>query len=96
VVMGYYPWLWSYGLDYGQRQADVAIATSGCGTTSLAQCQSILQILHRYDISYVEVNQTFIRGRGHVVGGAGAPGHRLRAGHHRLRRARGLMSAPRS
>ena len=59
VVMGYYPWLWSYGLDYGQRQTDVAIATSGCGTTSLAQCQSILQILHRYDISYVEVNQTF-------------------------------------
>jgi hypothetical protein len=59
VVMGYYPWLWSYGLDYGQRQADVAIATSGCGTASLGQCQPILQILHHYDISYVEVNQTF-------------------------------------
>jgi hypothetical protein len=59
--MGYYPWLWSYGLDYGQRQADVAIATSGCGATSLGQCQPIVQILHRYDISYVEVNQTFTK-----------------------------------
>jgi hypothetical protein len=59
VVMGYYPWLWSYGLDYGQRLADVTIATSGCGTTSLRGCEPILQILHRYDISYVEVNPTF-------------------------------------
>jgi hypothetical protein len=59
VVMGYYPWLWSYGLDYGRRQADVAVATSGCGTTSLRDCAPILQILHLYDISYVEVNQTF-------------------------------------
>jgi hypothetical protein len=59
VVMGYYPWLWSYGLDYGQREADVAVASSGCGTTSLRQCQPILQILRRYDISYVEVNLTF-------------------------------------
>jgi hypothetical protein len=59
VVMGYYPWLWSYGLDYGQRQLDVGITTSGCGTTSLPQCQPILQVLRRYHISYVEVNQTF-------------------------------------
>jgi len=59
VVMGYYPWLWSYGLDYGQRLADVSTATSGCGATSLGDCASILQILHRYDVSYVEVNQTF-------------------------------------
>jgi hypothetical protein len=46
-------------LDYGQRLADVTIATSGCGTTSLRGCEPILQILHRYDISYVEVNPTF-------------------------------------
>jgi hypothetical protein len=59
VVMGYYPWLWSYGLDYGQRQQDVELATLGCGTTSLLQCQPLLQVLRTYDISYVEVNQTF-------------------------------------
>ena len=59
VVMDYYPWLWSYGLDYGQRQTDVGTATTGCGSTSLEQCQPILEVLRRYHVSYVEVNQTF-------------------------------------
>jgi len=59
VVMDYYPWLWSYGLDYGQREADVTVAMLGCGSTPLARCQSILQVLRRYDVSYVEVNRTF-------------------------------------
>jgi hypothetical protein len=59
VVMDFYPWLWSYGLDYGRRQSDVAIATAGCGTTSLADCPPILGILHRYHVSYVEVDQTY-------------------------------------
>jgi hypothetical protein len=59
VVLDFYPWLWSYGLDYGQREADVELAMQGCGATPLTQCQPILQVLRRYHVSYVEVNQTF-------------------------------------
>ena len=59
VVIFFYPWLWSYGLDYGERLADVQTATAGCGTTSIQRCETILAILRRYQVSYVEVNQTF-------------------------------------
>ncbi len=59
VVIDYYPWLWSYGLDYGQRLDDVEIAMQGCGSTTLAGCPAILDVLHRYGVSYVEVDQTF-------------------------------------
>ena len=59
VVIDYYPWLWSYGLDYGQRLTDVQIAMAGCGSTSLGGCASILDVLRRYRVSYVEVNQGF-------------------------------------
>jgi hypothetical protein len=59
VVIDYYPWLWSYGLDYGPREADVELAMVGCGATPLGQCQPILEVLRRYHVSYVEVNQTY-------------------------------------
>ena len=59
VVLDFYPWLWSYGLDYGQRLTDVQTATEGCGSTALGACPAILDVLHRYRVSYVEVNQTF-------------------------------------
>jgi hypothetical protein len=59
VVLDYYPWLWSYGLDYGQRLSDVETAMAGCGSTPLMQCPPILDVLRRYHVSYVEVNQSF-------------------------------------
>jgi hypothetical protein len=59
VVIDYYPWLWSYGLDYGQRLDDVQTAMAGCGSTSLGDCPSILDVLQRYGVSYVEVDQSF-------------------------------------
>ncbi len=59
VVLDYYPWLWSYGLDYGQRLTDVQTAMAGCGSTPLDECPAILGVLRRYDVSYVEVNQSF-------------------------------------
>jgi hypothetical protein len=59
VVLDYYPWLWSYGLDYGQRLTDVETAMAGCGSTPLGQCPAILEVLRRYHVSYVEVNQSF-------------------------------------
>jgi hypothetical protein len=55
-VMGYDGWLWSYGLDYGQRQRDVAQVLGGCGVTAIGECQQILTVLQRYDVSYVEVD----------------------------------------
>jgi hypothetical protein len=64
VVMGWTGWLWSYGLDYQPRQAAVDAAYQGCGSTPLAACSTILAILQRYQVSYVEVDQT--------VGRAGA------------------------
>ncbi len=58
VVMGWTGWLWSYGLDYGPRQEDVDTAYQGCGTQSLDACPTVLGILRRYQVSYVEVDQT--------------------------------------
>ena len=56
VVMGYTGWLWSYGLDYAQRQHDVTQVLNGCGGTAIGQCRPILTILHRYDVGYVEID----------------------------------------
>ncbi len=55
-VMGYTGWLWSYGLDYAQRQRDVAQVLGGCGDTAIGGCQAILTVLQRYDVSYVEID----------------------------------------
>lgn len=56
AVMGYTGWLGSYGIDYLQRQDDVNTALGGCGRTPLQSCDAIIAILHRYNISYVEIN----------------------------------------
>jgi hypothetical protein len=55
TVMGWTGWLWSYGLDYVSRQRDVDTAYAGCGASAIARCPTILGILRKYDVSYVEV-----------------------------------------
>jgi hypothetical protein len=52
--MGYYGWLWSYGVDFGSRYADVQTMYRGC-TTTPASC-AIPALLRKYDISYVEID----------------------------------------
>lgn len=43
-VAGYHAWLWSYGLDYSQKEADVKMMLSGQGSQDLFK---------KYNISYV-------------------------------------------
>jgi uncharacterized membrane protein len=45
--MSYPGWLWSYGINYGQREADIRKIYDG-GATALA-------LLHRYHADYVVV-----------------------------------------
>jgi hypothetical protein len=45
IVMGYRGWLWSYGIDYGQTEQDVAAMYAGGPRTAL--------LLERYGVSYV-------------------------------------------
>jgi len=65
TVVGYTGWLWSYGIDYRRRQAEVGAMFLGCarGTTS---CNATA-LLRAYDVSYVEIpsgqyNATFPEG----------------------------------
>lgn len=59
VVAGYTGWLWSFGIDYRQRQEDVAAAYMGCdAATSIHTCPAVRQVLSRYGISYVEIDTT--------------------------------------
>jgi hypothetical protein len=53
-VMGYYGWLWSYGVDFGSRYADVQTMYQGCSTTT-APCP-IPALLRQYHVSYVEID----------------------------------------
>jgi len=53
TVVGYTGWLWSYGIDYRQRQADVAAMYQGC-TTGSTSCRAT-ELLHEYGVSYVEI-----------------------------------------
>ncbi len=53
-VMGYGGWLWSYGIDIGERYADVQTMYSGCANDA-ATCP-IPALLRRYGISYVEID----------------------------------------
>jgi hypothetical protein len=52
-VMGYYGWLWSYGVDFGTRYDDVRRMYQGCGDST--SCP-IPDLLRRYHISYVEID----------------------------------------
>ncbi|MBV8195552.1 MAG: hypothetical protein JOY80_08485 [Candidatus Dormibacteraeota bacterium] len=53
-VMGYYGWLWSYGTAFGTRYTDVQLMYQGCSNTSTT-C-SVDQLLRRYDVSFVEID----------------------------------------
>jgi len=53
-VMGYGGWLWSYGIDFGTRYADVQTMYGGCANQP-ATCR-IAGLLRKYGISYVEID----------------------------------------
>ncbi len=53
-VMGYGGWLWSYGIDFGTRYADVQTMYGGCANDP-ATCP-ITALLRTYGISYVEID----------------------------------------
>jgi len=52
-VMGYYGWLWSYGIDFGSRYSDVLTMYKGCAA---AQPCAVRELLRRYHVSYVEID----------------------------------------
>jgi len=53
TVMGYDGWLWSYGIDYRRRQADVAAMYQGCAAGQ--RTCTATELLHFYAVSYVEI-----------------------------------------
>jgi hypothetical protein len=53
-VMGYYGWLWSYGVDFGARYGDVLAMYHGCAATP-ASCP-VPSLLRKYKVSYVEID----------------------------------------
>jgi hypothetical protein len=53
TVVGYTGWLWSYGIDYRARQADVGAMYQGCATGE-RECTAT-ELLRLYDVSYVEI-----------------------------------------
>lgn len=59
TLMGYYGWLWSYGIDFGtpphDRTDDVATILRGCQTIAASQCQ-VWKLIKQYDVSYVEID----------------------------------------
>jgi hypothetical protein len=52
AVMGYYGWVWSYGIDIGNRPADEHTMYAGCSTSTCP----VLGLLHQYRVDYVEVD----------------------------------------
>jgi hypothetical protein len=54
-VMGYYGWLWSYGVDFGSRYTDVTTMYRGCAVTQQSVCP-IPGLLRAYRISFVEID----------------------------------------
>ena len=53
-VMGYGGWLWSYGISFETRFADVQAMYNGCATDE-ATCP-VFRLLRKYGISYVEID----------------------------------------
>ena len=47
VLMSYPGWLWSYGINYNQREADLSRIYSGDAAA--------LDLLHRYHVAYVVI-----------------------------------------
>jgi hypothetical protein len=54
TVVGYNGWLWSYGIDYRQRAADVGVMYTGC-PTGQTSCTAT-ELLRYYGVSYVEIS----------------------------------------
>jgi hypothetical protein len=52
AVMGYYGWVWSYGIDVGNRVADEHTMYAGCAT----QVCPVVGLLHQYRVDYVEID----------------------------------------
>lgn len=52
TVVGYSGWLWSYGIDYRQRQSDVAAMYQGCASGE--QSCAATSLMRHYGVSYVE------------------------------------------
>ena len=59
TLMGYYGWLWSYGIDFGtpphDRTDDVATILRGCQTIPTSQCK-VWQLIKQYNVGYVEID----------------------------------------
>jgi hypothetical protein len=53
-VMGYYGWLWSYGVDFGSRYSDVREMYRGCAAAT--EGCAVRDLLKRYRISFVEID----------------------------------------
>jgi hypothetical protein len=53
TVLGYNGWLWSYGIDYRQRQVDVGVMYEGCATGQSSCAATAL--LRDYNVSFVEI-----------------------------------------
>ena len=52
-LMGYYGWLWSYGIDFGTRVTDVQTMYRGCKPQ--AGCP-VRALLRKYHVSFVEID----------------------------------------
>lgn len=52
IVMGYQGWLWSYGIDYSDRQGDISAIYSGS--------DSALELINLYQINYIVIGPTEI------------------------------------
>ena len=59
IVLGYTGWLWSYGIDYHQREKDVATMLSGNLNTA--------ELLKQYGIDYVVIGPSERNDKGYQV-----------------------------
>jgi hypothetical protein len=59
TLMGFYGWLWSYGIDFGEppndRIDDVAAILRGCASIPEGECR-VWSLIKRYGVSYVEID----------------------------------------
>lgn len=60
ALLGYPGWLFSYGVDYGPRAADVARMYAGCPHTEDAECP-VFALLRRYHVTDVELGPDEVR-----------------------------------
>ncbi len=53
ALMGYYGWLWSYGISFGTRPADEQVLYAGCSDAAACPVRALLR---RYGVDYVEID----------------------------------------